>query len=942
MSLEEIFPKSKLKHIYLIMKRGHAFFIYSICLISTIVLILGVHTAFATDAHIDALIMKGQNFRQEGNLQDDLAAYQELLTWYHATENLQNEGETCVTLGSLSSALGQYEETIQYFTQAAAVFQQMQNRRDEAVALIYLAATHIIRSRYENALEVLRNALAIAAEIDDPAVKSASLKWMGDVYMKSGHFQEALDTYQRIVYPEEEYRNRVVLMASQASAYSASGRYREAIAMYGRAGEVLRSAAKNIDEAAQTELESGILLSTGITYLHLGEYEKALRILQDALRSFRQREDAPQKAAAFTAIGGIYEEREAYLKAVGMYKQAFEIQRSAQDSTGMAVTLNNIAKAWDRFCLKNGSPEHHEEALRKYEEALNIAHSTGAQMIEAKILNNIGELHMHLSEYHKKTRHIVQAFTALTQALTLQQAIQDQANKWITLGNIGRIYELQTHYEEALRYYQQSVELLEELTTYSRVEEFTISLRARAAGMYQRIVLLLLQMGREEEAFEFSERARARAFLDQLGNMRFHLLSDATTAGMDRVQTIRAELAELERELRQEYQKPKVSQQHERIRFLEEQRAKKRSEYENIRITIKANNPEYASMLSIEPLSLDNIQKLLYPETTLLSYFVTTESSAVFIITRNSFNTMQLPIGEKALKTAIHDLRQPAGINDPVPEALEFLHDKLIAPLKPHIETPLLGIIPYGVLHYLPFAALTDGKTFLGDEYALFFLPGAAALKFLTHARKSSDYSVLALASSRAQGLPELVFAAQEAQAIAAYYARYYKTRLLIQTPLPTETAFKTFANRFSILHLAAHAELNTKNPLFSRILLAPDGENDGALEVHEIYELNLAHTHLVVLSACDTKLGKLSQGDDIIGLNRAFLHAGTSSVLASLWKVDDLATRDFMIAFYLQLRFSTSMAHALQAAQRITRDKYPHPYYWAGFVLTGAPGENF
>lgn len=197
------------------MKQGHSLFIYSICLISAIVLISGVHSAFATDAHIDALIMKGQNFRQEGNLQDALAVYQELLTWHHATKNLQNEGETCVTLGSLSSSLGRHEEAIQYFTQAAAVFQQMQNRRDEAVALIYLATTHIIRSRDENALEILRNACAIAAEIDDPAVKSASLKWMGDVYMKSGHFQEALDTYQRIVYPEEEYRNRVALMASR-------------------------------------------------------------------------------------------------------------------------------------------------------------------------------------------------------------------------------------------------------------------------------------------------------------------------------------------------------------------------------------------------------------------------------------------------------------------------------------------------------------------------------------------------------------------------------------------------------------------------------------------------------------------------------------------------------------------------------------------------------
>ena len=113
------------------MKQGHSLFIYSICLISAIVLISGVHSAFATDARIDALIMKGQNFRQEGNLQDALAVYQELLTWYHATKNLQNEGETCVTLGSLSSALGRHlERELRQEHRKPKVSQQLSNHKN--------------------------------------------------------------------------------------------------------------------------------------------------------------------------------------------------------------------------------------------------------------------------------------------------------------------------------------------------------------------------------------------------------------------------------------------------------------------------------------------------------------------------------------------------------------------------------------------------------------------------------------------------------------------------------------------------------------------------------------------------------------------------------------------------------------------------------------------
>lgn len=275
----------------------------------------------------------------------------------------------------------------------------------------------------------------------------------------------------------------------------------------------------------------------------------------------------------------------------------------------------------------------------------------------------------------------------------------------------------------------------------------------------------------------------------------------------------------------------------------------------------------------------------------------------------------------------------------------------------------MLGIIPHNVLHYLPFAALTDGKRYLCDEYMLFNLPGATILKFLQEKHPYPDNTVLAMANTWAEGFGELVFADQEVRAIATCYARYYNTRLYIsrkdaqnsplketttQNPLlreaqwrgqATETTFKKLASQFSILHLSAHGKLNITNPFFPRILLAPDTENDGALEVHEIYELNLEQTGLVVLSACDTKLGAISQGDDIVGLNRAFIYAGAPSVIASLWKVDDRATRDLMTALYLQLKFSRNTAHALRAAQRITRYKYPHPYYWAAFVLTGDPG---
>ncbi len=238
------------------------------------------------------------------------------------------------------------------------------------------------------------------------------------------------------------------------------------------------------------------------------------------------------------------------------------------------------------------------------------------------------------------------------------------------------------------------------------------------------------------------------------------------------------------------------------------------------------------------------------------------------------------------------------------------------------------------MLHYVPFAALTDGRRSLGDEYTIFHLPSASALQFLQQKRKGGRASVLAVAQGQAEGLPPLQYAEQEARAIA----KLYKATPLVGGAA-TESAVVARARDVNILHLAAHGQLNPVNPLFSRIVLVPGGDADGLLEVHEIYGLDLAKASLIVLSACQTQMGAQSRGDDVVGLSRAFIYAGAPTVIASLWKVDDKATSYLMTSLYTNLKKRMGKAAALWAAQAKTRAKYPDPYYWAAFVLMGEPG---
>jgi CHAT domain-containing protein len=140
-------------------------------------------------------------------------------------------------------------------------------------------------------------------------------------------------------------------------------------------------------------------------------------------------------------------------------------------------------------------------------------------------------------------------------------------------------------------------------------------------------------------------------------------------------------------------------------------------------------------------------------------------------------------------------------------------------------------------------------------------------------------------------------------------------------------------------LHFAAHAELNQLAPLTSALLLAPGSGEDGRLEVREIFGLAL-RARLVVLSGCETGMGPVSRGDELVGLQRAFLHAGAHAIVSTLWTVDDRATYEIMQAFYADLPRS-GPARALQTAQRSIMGRFAHPYFWAAFTFTGAPSTH-
>jgi CHAT domain-containing protein len=335
----------------------------------------------------------------------------------------------------------------------------------------------------------------------------------------------------------------------------------------------------------------------------------------------------------------------------------------------------------------------------------------------------------------------------------------------------------------------------------------------------------------------------------------------------------------------------------------------------------------------------------------LIEYVVGSENVMLFVLTRDSLTADTIPIRREDLGNKVELVRNLIRRQDnehwkkPAASLGKFLLDPVVTSGRLDGINHLY-LVPHGTLNYLPFALLpsrvVDDSRRLIEDFTLAVLPTAAAL-LQKNSGSANSASMLALAPERSR----LQHAFEEAHVINTLFQP--DSRALVGKTA-TESRFKQLASQYRLLHLATHSYFNKLNPLLSGLELEPDEVNDGQLELHEILGLQL-DADLVTLSACQTGLGsgyfaEVPAGDDFVGLTRAFLYAGSTSVLATLWEVDDASTLGLMKNFYgglTQAAANEDKASALAKAQRayLASDNYNHPYFWAPFVLVGEMGRK-
>jgi CHAT domain-containing protein len=247
-----------------------------------------------------------------------------------------------------------------------------------------------------------------------------------------------------------------------------------------------------------------------------------------------------------------------------------------------------------------------------------------------------------------------------------------------------------------------------------------------------------------------------------------------------------------------------------------------------------------------------------------------------------------------------------------------------------------LIIVPHGALHYLSFAAFRDPRTsrYLIDDYTITYAPSASALPFMRD--KETPMKGKALVIGAPAGVsPELPGALREALFVGARLHSVPKLGAAAK-----ESLLYHLNGGVDLIHIATHGFYDADSPLFSGLALAEGDGNDGKLEVHEILsDVDLTGVNLVVLSACETALGRDGAGDEIVGLTRALLYAGTPGVISTLWEIDDSAALALMSDFYRHFISGDSAADALRHAQlHLLHGNYPDPREWAAFTLNGDP----
>jgi CHAT domain-containing protein len=690
------------------------------------------------------------------------------------------------------------------------------------------------------------------------------------------------------------------------------GRYDSAI-------EELRKADGMYSESGAARQHVEVLNDLGDVYLSIGDVASAEQQFDAGLTSATKIGYSQGAQIAAISFADIERRRGQFEKARARLISALQRARSSGDDASAVTVLLQLASL-------EREQKHYSVAAKNAAAAVEIARRIGAPLLEAHALGAQAENLLAADDS-------AAAFTQLREAQALAKDLSDTELKWRLDYAEGRALEASRQFEAAVQAYRHAVEQIESVRDQLREERFRAGYLQSRYDVYIALVRLLVKLHRFDDAFSYSERLRARSYVD--------ILTRDASSGSAELAELRARIRRLQSAILAG-QTTVPSEHRSAANTYSEELAKAEARYQEIVDDLLARQPGLSLDRGLMVSSSKQVGDALPSGAALLEYVVGPSSTSLLCVTQQGVHGTSIPVTSANLTAKVELLRDliSRADRDDWRGPAASLYQQLVGPAASAgwlRGVRRLYIVPHGILHYLPFAVLLDKPgpevRFLVQQYSIKQLPSASLLA-ADRKPPTSLGKLLSVAPARAR----LRFATQEAESVARLFPA---GSFALVGEHATKHRFTRLAGNYDLLHLATHGYFNRLNPMFSGIQLQPDGADDGTLHVYEILALQL-HARLVTLSACETALGSgffsdLPPGDEFVGLTRAFLSAGGQSVLATLWEVNDRSTIGFMLDFYRRAGGQDS-ATALATVQRAMAEKgpYRHPYYWAAFVLSG------
>jgi CHAT domain-containing protein/Tfp pilus assembly protein PilF len=950
-------------------------------------------------AALEAMTRAGTILRREptGSLDKILAALQEARGHFQAAGDRPGEAEAVAALADVTHRLGKQSQAADLYRDAVSRWRELGDPKREMVAWNDLGLTLWERSELPAAGEALDHALDLARRLALPYYEADARNNQCLVLHARGEVQPALACYRGALAlyhqlgetkdeatalnnlgfasfslgepqpAEESYRQALAIRraigdrAGEAQAlnnlavlYRSLGEIGEALQAYGEAREILAT----LDDRRQ---EASALNNLGVAYSAVGETERARLYLTQALELRRKVEDRRGEIVTLNNLGWLERREGAPGKAIPLHRQALEVSLATRDARNEGISRAYLGTA-------ETAAGRSAEALAELDRALALQRQTGDRINEGITLRWKGEA-------LAAGGRAAEALPLFDQALAAARAVGDRVNETMSLAARGGARRDQGDLDAAASDAAAAIAALESLRARLGNPELRAAFLGSRGDVHELRVDVLMRLaaarpgqGFEQAAFEASEDARARSLLDTLRGSGAALRTGVDPALAARQQDLESRLALKEDRLQALLGRGKGGTAE--ARGLEIESEKLRAGLDVLDAEIRRASPRYADLTHPRAASAEEIQALLDPGTLLLEYFLGRERSYLWAVGAKELRAFVLP-GREEIERAARSYSQALSVPRGS-EARERLGRKLgrmlLGPVAAQLGERRLAVVLDGALGYIPFDLLPEpvrsGRPLL-DRHEVVELPSASVLaaerRELASRPPARELAIVLddpvfrpddsrVAGGRRSGSPpadgsavllsRLRFSRQEALGIAAL------------APGKVTTAFDFSADRdlvlsgrlrdFRYVHFATHGVFDAGRPELSGLVLSrvgPDGgPREGFLGLRDVYALDLS-ADLVVLSGCQTALGREIRGEGLLGLTRGFLYAGAPRVVASLWWIDDRATAALMESFYRGLWIEKLRPAAALRKARLALSRQPRfrdPSYWGAFVLQG------